>query len=1074
MLLMPRKNRGPRLPGTRFETQSPPLTEALPRMDIAVFVGFAASGPVDQPVAVVDSAQFALIFGEDAPLVSDGEHGDTVRAYLGPSVRAFFRNGGKRCWVIRVARGAQSNRFPLPALLARQEDGTLVPAFAEARSEGNWSDSIRASAALQARSLEVTGMALGELDFELAPSSPGDVEQGDLLRFNFRDEGYVLYLTVNDLSTGQRTSATSSSPISAQSMRRARRATLKVKGGAPLWCRTRWLNGSRFNPVQASARVINGDPEGPAMDVPEWSFSDIDEVRIRLEETLDRAPGLGERVSVDFGDAQLMLTVQTRASLQPERESSPARGAAAGPAPLPPGPTTWITGINLLWLLPTPAQVLSFPSPEQARALMVSGRPSVENGVVTLELSLSLSRAPAPGSVLRVDFGSEQLWLTVQDISAEISQDGATPVETVRVRGRGHWMLTDAPAVLPQSLPEGERLSFDLLVRQSSADPVRLAELGFAPSHARYWGAWPVDARRFLDSNTAPFLQQDALPDSAMAEFFPLAGLVQKSALGSGQHPSSANQTYIPLAMPLIGGNYLEAVASSDDALKRDGLDHFDAGLFLDAKLLETNAESLMGEADFLRYQSPSPVHLKGIHAALSIEEATLIAVPDAVHPGWTRKPSDLPPPAPSAHTSHPEWWRFLDCQKPQAIPEAGEPSWGEFIDCDTRVVPAPQWRMEPPAPSSTVALKWSQVPGASYVLEEATEANWNGAAPVYRGAENRALLYGRSGDVYYYRVRAEVGKATSDWSDGLTVRLDSSGLWQVRDAKDYEAGVLLSVQRALLRMCAARGDLLAVLTLPEHYREDDAITHAESLRPLTQKSPGGETIAEAGSGGVFPLAKGEEWALSYGALYHPWVIGQRVSARSALERIPPDGVACGVLAERALTRGAWIAPANELLRGVVALKPVLARTRWLELQEARVNLLRQEPRGFVVLCADTLSLEPDLRPINVRRLMILLRRLASRLGAAYVFEPNDDSFRRGVQRGFEAMLDYMFARGAFAGRTAATSYQVVTDNTLNTRQSVEEGRFIVELKVAPSLPLSFLTVRLVQTNDRSFVTEVR
>ena len=41
-----------------------------------------------------------------------------------------------------------------------------------------------------------------------------------------------------------------------------------------------------------------------------------------------------------------------------------------------------------------------------------------------------------------------------------------------------------------------------------------------------------------------------------------------------------------------------------------------------------------------------------------------------------------------------------------------------------------------------------------------------------------------------------------------------------------------------------------------------------------------------------------------------------------------------------------------------------------------------------MVLSADTLSDDPDLRPINVRRLLILLRRLALRLGATYVFEP--------------------------------------------------------------------------------------
>jgi phage tail sheath protein FI len=151
-----------------------------------------------------------------------------------------------------------------------------------------------------------------------------------------------------------------------------------------------------------------------------------------------------------------------------------------------------------------------------------------------------------------------------------------------------------------------------------------------------------------------------------------------------------------------------------------------------------------------------------------------------------------------------------------------------------------------------------------------------------------------------------------------------------------------------------------------------------------------------------------------------------------------------------------------------------LAVGRRLELQDAQVNILRHEPRGFLSLSADTLSRDADLRPINVRRLLILLRRLAQRLGETYVFEPNDDSFRRLVQRGFEATLHRMFVRGAFAGSTAATSYQVVTDDSINPPSSVDQGRFIVELKVAPSLPLTFITVRLVQTNDRSLVMEVR
>jgi phage tail sheath protein FI len=311
--------------------------------------------------------------------------------------------------------------------------------------------------------------------------------------------------------------------------------------------------------------------------------------------------------------------------------------------------------------------------------------------------------------------------------------------------------------------------------------------------------------------------------------------------------------------------------------------------------------------------------------------------------------------------------------------------------------------------------------------------------------------------------VRAEVEGLTSEWSDGEGVRVVPGVRWHLSASEKYRADTLLEVQCALLRLSATRGDLFAVLALPEHYREEDAARHADALKPHTDSSPASL---------IAPLRQGETRALSYGALYHPWLIGREENEQAGWRRTPPDGAAAGILARRSLRRGAWVAPANEPLRGVVALTPSILPTSRLALQQAQVNLLRQEPQGFLALSADTLSDEDDFRPIGVRRLLILLRRMALRLGTTYVFEPNNEAFRRLVKRGFEEMLGGMFTRGAFAGATPAEAYRVVTNIELNTPQLVEQGRFIVELKVAPSLPLTFLTLRLVQTGDRGLTTE--
>ena len=93
---------------------------------------------------------------------------------------------------------------------------------------------------------------------------------------------------------------------------------------------------------------------------------------------------------------------------------------------------------------------------------------------------------------------------------------------------------------------------------------------------------------------------------------------------------------------------------------------------------------------------------------------------------------------------------------------------------------------------------------------------------------------------------------------------------------------------------------------------------------------------------------------------------------------------------------------------------------------------------------------------------MTLLRRLALREGERLVFEPHGSALRRRVQHQFERMLGDLFKRGAFAGADQQEAFRVVADESLNTPPSVDQGRLIVELRVAPAAALAYLTVRLV------------
>ena len=218
-LLAARTRSGPRrLPGFRFEAQPPPLDDVLPRMDIAAFVGFAASGPLHTPVVVEDPGRFAELFEAndvgELPLAWDAERGEWAYAYLGPAVRAFLRNGGRRCWVVRVADAgkAETSRFLLPGIL--QVEGSsgspLRPASVAARSPGSWADGLRVGVGLTSTAIVLTSMemragtpgdALGEATTSMAAvQSAGQINPGDLLRLEFTGEELVGYLGVSSSS----------------------------------------------------------------------------------------------------------------------------------------------------------------------------------------------------------------------------------------------------------------------------------------------------------------------------------------------------------------------------------------------------------------------------------------------------------------------------------------------------------------------------------------------------------------------------------------------------------------------------------------------------------------------------------------------------------------------------------------------------------------------------------------------------------------------------------------------------------------------------------------------------------
>jgi phage tail sheath protein FI len=181
---------------------------------------------------------------------------------------------------------------------------------------------------------------------------------------------------------------------------------------------------------------------------------------------------------------------------------------------------------------------------------------------------------------------------------------------------------------------------------------------------------------------------------------------------------------------------------------------------------------------------------------------------------------------------------------------------------------------------------------------------------------------------------------------------------------------------------------------------------------------------------------------------------------------MPPDGAVCGMIAVRERLRQVWVAPANVPLQGVLDLTPGFSVDDWADLFADQFNLIRREPDDFRAMSAHTLSEERQLLQLSVRRLMILLRKVALERGMAWTFENNDERLRDGVRTTLEALLRFMYERGALAGRTPQQAFRIVTDGRVNTRQSIDQGRFIAQVQVAPSEPMEFITVLLSRASD--------
>lgn len=199
----------------------------------------------------------------------------------------------------------------------------------------------------------------------------------------------------------------------------------------------------------------------------------------------------------------------------------------------------------------------------------------------------------------------------------------------------------------------------------------------------------------------------------------------------------------------------------------------------------------------------------------------------------------------------------------------------------------------------------------------------------------------------------------------------------------------------------------------------------------------------------------------SYAALYYPW-INVKPEGVNQTVMVPPGGHIAGIYVRIDTQRGIHKAPANVVIEGALSLETAINDTQQASLDLQRINCIRHfEGRGILAWGARTLSMDPDFKYINVRRLLIFLEQSIKSGTEWTVFEPNNEVTWVKVKGQVDNFLMQAWKNGMLMGIKPAEAYFVKCDRSTMTQNDLENHRLILQIGVAIVKPAEFLVFSL-------------
>tara|TARA_R110000824_G_scaffold43779_1_gene127774 strand:+ start:18017 stop:20926 length:2910 start_codon:yes stop_codon:yes gene_type:complete len=274
-------------------------------------------------------------------------------------------------------------------------------------------------------------------------------------------------------------------------------------------------------------------------------------------------------------------------------------------------------------------------------------------------------------------------------------------------------------------------------------------------------------------------------------------------------------------------------------------------------------------------------------------------------------------------------------------------------------------------------------------------------------------------------------------------------------DEMDFNLAVMPGVTNEALTqrladICEDRADALAVIDPKGGYE------------PAHEGPP--ETYPKLGSvADTVSNMKSRSLNSSYACAYYPWVQTKDSSAGQLLW-LPPSVVALGTMGSSAANSELWFAPAGfnrgGLSEGSAGISVISAREKLTsnqrdDLYENRINPIASFPsEGLVIFGQKTTQIKSSaLDRINVRRLMIFLKKEISRIANGILFDQNTEATWNRFRGPAEKLLSNV--RTNFG----LEDYKLILDETTTTPDLRDRNIMYAKILLKPAKSIEFIAL---------------